>query len=284
MIKNRLSARLATLPTLLPTLALCCALILGAPPTPATAGGADDFVQISVLDGGLTARGTHQAALRLTLADGWKTYWRAPGDTGIPPQVDWGRSQNVARASLTWPTPQVFVQNGLQTIGYKHQLVLPVEITPARPGQPMRLKGEITFGMCKDICVPARLKFDQPLDPQAPRNPAIAAALAARPYSASEAGVRKATCRLSPSGNGAMQIETRITMPSAGGPEVAVIEPGNPQLWASQTTVSRRGNVLTATSEFSHVSGAGFALDRSQVRITVLGQRHAVDIRGCTPE
>lgn len=253
-------------------------------PAPANAAGSvDDLVRIEVLDGGLTARGTHQAALRLTLADGWKTYWRAPGDAGIPPQIDWRGSGNVQAVALTWPTPKVFDQSGLRSIGYEHQMVLPVEVTPTSPGKPMRLKGEIEFGLCKDICIPARLTFDQPLDPAAARNPAIAAALAARPYTASQAGVRAATCRLSPSGNGGMQIEAQITMPSAAGTEMVVIEPGDPQLWASATTTRRRGDVLIATSDLSHVSGAGFALDRSQVRITILGKRHAVDIRGCTP-
>ena len=264
------------------TVALCATL--GLTPHPASAGGElNDLVQIEVLDGGVTRRGTHQAALRLTLADGWKTYWRAPGDSGIPPRIDWGRSRNVEGVALSWPTPQVFDLNGLRTIGYKHQMVLPVEITASKPGLPVGLKGEIEFGVCKDICVPARLSFDQTLDPEASRSPAIAAAIAARPYSAAEAGVSASTCRLTPNGDGGLNIEARITMPSAGGTEVAVIEPGNPQLWASATTATRRGNVLTATSELSHVSGASLALDRSQVRITVLGQRHAVDIMGCTP-
>jgi hypothetical protein len=269
---------------ILPVLLAVFSGFLGLVSAPADAGGdLGGLVRIEVLDGGLTKRGTHRAALRLTLEDGWKTYWRAPGDAGIPPRFDWRSSSNVQRVSVTWPTPQVFDLAGLRSIGYTQQLVLPVEITQVKPGQPVRLKGEIEFGVCKDICIPARLTFDQPLDPGAGRNPAIAAALAARPYSASEAGVRSATCRLSPSGNGGMNIEAQITMPSAGGTEVAVIEPGDPQLWASQTITKRRGKVLIATGELVHVSGSSFALDRSKVRITVLGKRHAVDIRGCTP-
>ena len=248
-----------------------------------TAGGMNDLVQIKVLDGGLTSRGTYQAALHLTLADGWKTYWRAPGDSGIPPQFNWRRSRNVDAVTITWPTPTVFNQNGLRSIGYKHELVLPIEITPSRADKPVRLKGEIEFGLCKDICIPASLRFDQALDAQAARNPEIAAALAQRPLDASEAGVRNATCRLSPNKDGGMRIEAHITMPSAGGHEVVVIEPGNPQLWAEQTETSRRGDVLIASTTLSSGSGGAFVLDRSQVRITVLGQRHAVDIVGCTP-
>lgn len=242
----------------------------------------DDLVQIEVLDGGLTAHGTYQAALHLTLSEGWKTYWRAPGDSGIPPQFDWRDSRNLGDVTITWPTPHVFDQDGLRSIGYKNQLVLPVEITPAKPDRPVRLSGEMEFGLCKDVCIPARLDFDRRLNAQAPRNPSIAAALAERPFSASEAGVRSSTCHLSPTSVG-MRIEAHIAMPSAGGTEVVVIEPGDPQLWATQTQTTRRGNTLVATSDLSHMSGDAFALNRSLVRITVLGQRHAVDITGCTP-
>lgn len=248
---------------------------------PAFGQGVDGLVQLDVLDGGKTASGTYQGALRLTLKDGWKTYWRAPGDAGIPPQFDWSRSGNVGDVKIIWPAPSVFDQNGLQSIGYEDQLVLPVEITPKNPAKPVRLRGEMDLGVCKDVCVPGRLDFDHTLDSEAGRNPVIAAALAQRPFSAQEAGVVETECHLSPTRDG-IQIEAHITMPSAGGPEIAVIEPGNPTLWASQSPTERRGGTLIARSEIINAAGAPFALDRSEIRVTVLGANHAVDILGCS--
>ncbi len=260
------------------TVALTACFALTAP---AVAQDVDGVVQLDVLDGGRTASGTYLGALRLTLKDGWKTYWRAPGDAGIPPQFDWRGSQNVGDVSITWPAPDVFVQNGLQSIGYADQLVLPVEITPKNPAKPVRLRGDMDLGVCKDVCIPERLDFDHTLNADANRNPAIAAALAQRPYSAKEARVTAASCHLTPTSDG-MQIEARVKMPSAGGREVAVIEPGNPALWASQPETTRQGDTLVATSEVISASGGPFALDRSEIRITVLGANHAVDIRGCS--
>ncbi|WZK90968.1 protein-disulfide reductase DsbD family protein [Aliisedimentitalea scapharcae] len=248
----------------------------------AIAGPLDDLVKIEVLDGGATQSGTYRAALRLTLADGWKTYWRSPGDAGIPPSFSWRGSRNLGNIAITWPTPQVFSTSGMQTIGYVDQLTLPIEITPDTTGRPIRLKGRMELGICKDVCVPSELKFDHTLDLDADRNPSILAALAARPYSSAEAGVTAATCRLKPTRNG-MQVEARISMPSTGGTEVAVIEPGSPDIWASHTASERHGNTLVATTELIHSSGEPYALDRSQIRITVLGRNHAVDIQGCTP-
>ncbi|WP_425043208.1 protein-disulfide reductase DsbD domain-containing protein [Primorskyibacter sp. S87] len=248
----------------------------------AFAGGMGDLVRVEVLDGGQTSRGTHLAALRLTLSDGWKTYWRAPGDAGIPPRFDWSRSRNVGELSITWPAPHVFEQNGLRSIGYQNELVLPVEITPSRAGDPVRLRGSVELGVCNEVCVPGTLRFDHDLDAKAGRNPTIVAAMAQRPYSAREAGVRATTCALSPTADG-MRIEAHIRMPSAGGEEFAVIEPGNPGLWASETETRRKGDTLIATAEVANDSGTAFALDRSAIRITVLGKKHSVDIRGCTP-
>ncbi|MGD9865074.1 MAG: protein-disulfide reductase DsbD domain-containing protein [Pseudodonghicola sp.] len=262
-------------------LAACAALAPAlARPAAAQTDLLNDLVRIEVLDGGPTARGTYMAALRLTLSDGWKTYWRAPGDAGVPPSFDWRGSRNLRDLAMTWPAPQVFEANGMQTIGYKHQLVLPIEVTPARDGQPVRLRGHMEIGLCSDICVPGQLDIDHQIDPKAGRNPAIAAALAQRPYSAAEAGVRAAACRLTPTADG-LRVEARITMPSAGGQEVVVIEPGAPGIWASEAETRRQGDTLIAASELVSESGGAFALDRSALRITVLGSSRAVDIRGC---
>ena len=257
------------------------AILLGlALSEPTHAGGMDDLAQLDVLDGGLTKNGTYSAAHRLTLPEGWKTYWRAPGDAGIPPRFDWRGSRNVESVNITWPSPEVFEQNGLQTIGYVTQLILPIEIFPARADRPIRLKGEMEFGMCKEVCIPGALKFDHNVNADAARNPTIVAALAERPYSASEARVTTASCRLSPTKDG-MQITAQIAMPPAGGREVAVIEPGNPTLWSAGSSTKRSGNTLTATTELVNTKPGSFALDRSNIRITVLGQNYSVDIQGC---
>ncbi len=241
-----------------------------------------DVVDLVVLEGGRNADGTYLAALRIELKEGWKTYWRAPGDAGIPPRFSWRGSRNIGAVEVIWPAPVVFDQSGYQSIGYKHHLVLPLRITPERPDTPVRLKGVMDLGVCDDICVPARLPFVMALDPDAGRNAAIAAALAQRPFSAKEAGVRSATCRVAPSPDG-MRVEMRIDLPSGPGTETVVLEPANPHLWASQMQSKRKGRVLVAVGELMHEDGRSFALDRSKLRITVLRKGQAVEINGCTP-
>ncbi|SCZ49887.1 Thiol-disulfide interchange protein, contains DsbC and DsbD domains [Epibacterium ulvae] len=241
----------------------------------------DDLVQLDILDGGTTKRGTVLGALRVTLAPGWKTYWRIPGEAGIPPSFTWKGSKNVGNVAITWPTPEVFETSGMQTIGYHDQMILPVEITPQNSSKPVKLKGRMGLGVCKDVCVPAELSFSHELNDAAERNPAIVAAVASRPYSASEAGVKKVTCSMAPSTYG-MKITARIAMPSAGGTEVAIIEPGTNAYVAGEAKSQREGNTLLTTAEFYPIETTGAAIDRSAVRITVLGEKHAVDIKGCS--
>jgi len=260
----------------LPCLALCLALA-----SPLGAQTVGDMVTVDVLPGWRTEAGTHMAAIRVMLAPGWKTYWRAPGDAGIPAQFDWAGSDNVGKVALHWPVPAVFHQNGLTSVGYHDQLILPIELTPRRVGQPIALSAHIDMGVCDDVCVPVSVTVTAALAPEAARPDArIRAALGDRPMTAREAGVSGMTCTVAPARRG-LSVTAAFDMPSLGGAEFAVIElPGAP-VWVSEAETLRNGDSLSATADIVPAHGTTLALDRSRLRITVLGQRGAVDIRGC---
>ena len=241
----------------------------------------DPPVSAEVLQGWELPDGRRVTALRLTLDPGWKTYWRAPGDAGIPPHFDWRRARNLSDVEISWPTPSVYFQNGMRSIGYTDQVVIPMHVTPKTPGKPVRFRTRMSLGVCSDVCMPYELDIDTWLNaPDPTPTPAIAAALADTPYSRGEAGVRAAKCQLRPTADG-MEIEARITLPHTGGTEVAVIETGTEGLWISEPRTTRRGNTIVAVSEMVHADGGAFAIDRSDVRITILGGNHAVDVQGC---
>jgi DsbC/DsbD-like thiol-disulfide interchange protein len=242
----------------------------------------EDVVRADVLKGWELDDGRRVAGLRLTLAEGWKTYWRAPGDAGIPPYFDWSRARNVKSVDITWPTPEVFELNGMRSVGYSDQVVIPLHVTPVDAGKPVRLQATVSIGVCADICIPHEIKINTLLDASGTMTtPEIAAALSDTPMDARKAGVTASVCRLTPTSQG-MRIEARVTMPHSGGQEIAVIEPGLPGVWVSEAATVRTGNSLTATSEIIHPDGRAFGLDRSRVRITVLGGNYAVDVKGCT--
>ncbi len=128
------------------------------------------------------------AGIEIALDDGWKTYWRNPGDAGgIPPELDWSGSDNLASASLAFPAPVRLTDSAGDTIGYKKGVVLPIRLTAKAPG-PIDLKLALNYGICREICIPAEASFtlDIPAtgpsnDPADPVAAALAAALASVP-------------------------------------------------------------------------------------------------------
>lgn len=242
-----------------------------------------EAVQVDLLPGWRTEQGTQMAALRIRLEPGWKTYWRAPGEAGIPPTFDWRGSSNVTAARIHWPVPEMMSSNGLRSIGYHGQVVLPVEFTLADPGAPARIEGEIDLGVCEEICVPMQVEVEGTLPVAGERSPDILAALVDQPVSAEEAGVREVSCALEDAESG-MKLTVRIMMPplaAQGGSETVVVEPGMPGVWASPARTQREGDTLVATGRLVPEDNGPLALDRSALRFTVLGAGRAVDIRGC---
>ena len=252
---------------------------LFSPPVAAQQGG--DILDAQILMGWQRADGKHVSALHISLNDGWKTYWRAPGDAGIPPQFEWSGSRNLSGVAISWPTPKRIRQGGVQTIGYENSLTLPLTLTPTQAGKEITLTGKVTLGVCKDVCVPMTLKLSQklPLGQKKP-DPRIVAALADRPDTAAEARVGRVACRISPMPDG-IHLRAEVDLPRTGGRELAVIESGNPMVWVAQSKTRRQGGRLIAETELYHVEGRSFAVDRSGLRITVLGNKRTVDIQGC---
>lgn len=239
-------------------------------------------VEADVLEGWRGQDGRHIAAVRFRLKDGWKTYWRSPGDGGIPPRFTWKGSRNLRTLDVVWPTPEVFNQDGMTSLGYEHEVVVPVVIEPRRAGKDIVLNGELEIGVCKDICVPETLSVSARLPGDGSQiDPSISVALTDQPYAADEAGVQKVTCSVSPTANG-MKVDAQIQMPSSGGREFSVIETDNPLLWVAEAKTRRSGNTLHVSSEVMHVESQAFLLNRSGLRITVLGGSYAVDIQGCS--
>jgi DsbC/DsbD-like thiol-disulfide interchange protein len=247
---------------------------------PALATTQDDVLQATLRPGYQMENGAHMAALDLTLAPGWKTYWRSPGDAGIPPSFDWSGSENVTAVRIHWPAPSVFNTNGLQTIGYHDRLVLPVEITPKDPGKPIRLKVRMELGVCDEVCLPAALDLVSDLARPGAPDASIKAALAQRAATAQEAGVSDIACQVDPIKDG-LRLTARLGLPDPGTPEVVAFETADHDVWVAAAVTERQGGELVAMTELVPPQGTPFALDRSQVTVTILAATGAVEVRGC---
>ncbi|MGK9170618.1 thioredoxin family protein [Inquilinus limosus] len=99
------------------------------------------------------------AGLHIRLDPHWKTYWRSPGDAGLPPALDWSGSDNLGTPALAYPAPHRFQLFGLETYGYETEVVFPLTLPVAQAGQPQHLSLAATVLVCSDICIPANFSF-----------------------------------------------------------------------------------------------------------------------------
>jgi len=89
------------------------------------------------------------------LQPGWKTYWRTPGDSGVPPRFDFSKSENIEAVTVMWPAPLKFDDGaGGVSLGYHDQTVLPLRIVPKSADKPVTLRAAISYAVCEKICIP----------------------------------------------------------------------------------------------------------------------------------
>jgi DsbC/DsbD-like thiol-disulfide interchange protein len=89
------------------------------------------------------------------LQPGWKTYWRTPGDSGVPPRFDFSKSENIEAVTVLWPAPVKFGDGaGGSSMGYHDQVVLPLRIVAKNTDKPVTLRAAVNYAICDKLCVP----------------------------------------------------------------------------------------------------------------------------------
>ena len=124
-----------------------------------TGGGAIRLVIAPPAPGDETIKGM----MEVRLAEGWKTYWRDPGASGIPPQIDVSASSGVSDVTIHYPTP-VWIDNPYGDFaGYEAPVDLPITMTRNANGA-TRLVAAVFMGICEDICIPVQTRFEMTID------------------------------------------------------------------------------------------------------------------------
>jgi DsbC/DsbD-like thiol-disulfide interchange protein len=143
---------------------LLCGLLLVA--SPAWAADASDWaldirsaarlIAASATKGALELR----AGVEFRMDPGWHTYWRYPGDSGVPPRFDFDASENLRDAKVLYPGPHAFTDESGTSIGYLDHVVFPVVATPQDPNKPVRLRLTVNYAVCQKLCVPAEAHLE----------------------------------------------------------------------------------------------------------------------------
>ena len=205
-----------------------------------------------------------EAGLEIRLAPGWHTYWRSPGDAGIPPSIDWAGSDNLAHAEIAWPAPQRWSLQGFETAGYENHVVLPIALTLAQPGRPVVLHAAVDYAACANICVPysAKLELSLPAGAAtpAPQAALIAAASARVPQSLNAAGIGLMSADAAGGGRDAsLVVRLRATGAAFQTPDLFVEglakgSPGRPEVELSQS-----GHIARLTVPIRDAGATGIA-------------------------
>jgi DsbC/DsbD-like thiol-disulfide interchange protein len=151
----------STLRQCAPTATICALLACGpgfdARAADASSWDGDARSAVRLVAGSVAAASTDMlhAGLEIRLASGWKTYWRYPGDSGVPPVFDFSKSENIKSIAILWPAPHRFTDDGGASIGYKVGVLLPLHVVPENPKQPVMLRLSLDYAVCEKLCVPA---------------------------------------------------------------------------------------------------------------------------------
>ncbi|MGZ2260140.1 protein-disulfide reductase DsbD family protein [Roseobacter sp. A03A-229] len=109
---------------------------------------------ISAEDGIAPDAASVSLGLALEYGEGWKGYWRTPGEVGLAPEINWSGSTNLKSAELLWPAPERFEAFGIENFGYSDQVVLPIRARLEDAGQPLELRARVSLLTCSTVCVP----------------------------------------------------------------------------------------------------------------------------------
>jgi DsbC/DsbD-like thiol-disulfide interchange protein len=109
----------------------------------------------------LNPDGTTLAGIQIEMPQNYKTYWKTPGQTGIPTQIDLKGSQGVDGYEIRWPYPVVDNAAGYLDYVYFGPTVLPLQLKVT--GDKASVVVSALMGICSDICTPAKASFAMPL-------------------------------------------------------------------------------------------------------------------------
>ena len=148
-------------------LALTVGLLAFAPAFPAQAEDASPWLRDSHsavrLLAGSRSGSVLLGGIAFQLQPGWKTYWRTPGDSGVPPRFDFSKSENIDAVTILWPAPSKFDDGaGGHSLGYHDQVVLPLRIVAKNADKPVTLRASINYAVCEKICIPVEADAELP--------------------------------------------------------------------------------------------------------------------------
>lgn len=242
-----------------------------------------DVVQARILSGARMADGRHIAGLELSLAAGWKTYWRAPGESGIAPIFDLNGSDNLASYVIEWPQPTLDVTYDMVSVVYQDSVVLPLILTPKDPAQDITVTLSADIGVCDTVCIPKTIGAHATLDAQDHQmESALSAARQALIPDSRTVGQISAACRLRPAGQD-LGLELTYAGVVHDALTYATVEIADPALYSFEI-IHHAGLNNQISGKIASLTGDPIALARGDITVTVIERDRSFAFNGCWPD
>jgi DsbC/DsbD-like thiol-disulfide interchange protein len=246
----------------------------------------DTYSQVRLIAGSRSGT-AFLGGIALQLQPGWKTYWRTPGDSGVPPRFDFSKSENVESVTILWPAPMRFPDGaGGVSLGYSKQVLLPLRIVAKHADKPVTLRAAINYAVCDKLCVPveasAELTFTSVASTE---DSAIAAALDTVPKPARIGDATPLAIR-DVRREGANTVVVDVIAPrEAGGKEVDLFVEGPTPDWALPVPklVKREANGLRRFSFNLEGLPPGASATGAVLKFTLTGPSAAYEYTAALP-
>lgn len=221
-----------------------------------------------------------RAGVQIRLEPGWKTYWRYPGDSGVPPTFDFSGSENLKTATVLWPAPVRFADGSGNSIGYKGEVILPLRVVPQNAAKPVKLRLVLDYAVCEKLCVPVKAKAEIVLTGEAGVQDAAVKAAEARVPKQAAVGDGRSPSIVAVRREAGPKPRVVVDVAAPPGAAVDIFAEGPTPEWAlplPQPIVGGPANVRRFAFELDGVP-SGAKPDGATLRLTAVAGEQAVEV------
>jgi thiol:disulfide interchange protein DsbD len=147
-------------------LGLALLVLVASPATAQINAGPKVHARLIAETGEIAPGGTVTVAMEENITPGWHTYWRNPGEAGLPTEIKWSLPAGWKSGDIQWPYPQRLPVGPLMQYGYDGKVWLLTTVSAprdAKPGDIVTLKAAADWLVCKEVCIPEDTTLTLPL-------------------------------------------------------------------------------------------------------------------------
>ena len=243
---------------------------------------ANGLVSAKITDGWIEKDQKLIFGLKIDLNKNWKTYWRLPGNAGLKPLFTFDKSENVFAAKIMWPSPIIFGEDNLWSIGYKDSVLLPLEVTPIDTSKPIKLEIQADIGVCDDVCIPVTLNVSYFATPgQNQENYEILGAILSEPIKSDDIGFQPPQCIIK-NGELLMELNEQNVNTGIATIEPFVIEVGSSVFYVNSKKAYFFDDRITVSTKNSVETELPGVISRETIKTTIIGSNQSLEFVGCS--